>query len=120
VAANSRTFDAVFTCRGGLDYSFSNLNKEELPFIEAFLRDKKIKFQNELVAKKPAYSEGADDSAGSDSDASAPVRSGDDMDEDSSTDEDYQEGDDETQGSGSGSSSDAEDSEGSAVDENDD
>jgi len=122
VAANSRTFDAVFSCRGGVDYSFSNLNKEELPFIESFLREKKIKFQNELVAKKTAYTEDAENSTGSESDVSIPARSGDEM-EESSTDEDYQEGDDETDdgsGSGSDTSSDGEDSEGSAVDENDD
>lgn len=101
VSANSRTFDAVFSCRGGVDYSFSNLSKEDLPSIENFLREKKINFQNELVAKKPAFKD--DVGSGSESEGSLAARSGDE--DESSTDEDYQEGDDETSGSGSGPSS---------------
>lgn len=117
VTANSRTFDAIFSCRGGVDYSFSNLSKEEFPFIETFLREKKIKFQNELVTKKAVLATAAD-SGGSDSELDAVVtaRSGDEL-EESSTDEDYQEGDDETDEGSDISSNDGEDSEGSAVEE---
>lgn len=104
LTANSRTFDVIFSCRGSVDYNFSNLNKEELPYIEAFLRDKKIQFQNELVTKKKSIAT-IDQEEESESDVSIKGDSLDD--EDSSTDEDYQEGDDETDSEASDTESDS-------------
>lgn len=87
-ALSSRTFDISITVRGGTIHQFSNVIKEELSLIEEYLKDKKIKFQNELIVqKKTKY-------ADTDEDDDIPERSEDELD-DESTDEDYQEGDSE-------------------------
>lgn len=66
--------------------------REEFGAIEKYLRDKRIRYQNELPEqRKVSYK---DDTSDSDSDSIIPVRSDDEIDGDeSSTDEDYKEGD---------------------------
>lgn len=88
-ALSSRTFDISITVRGGTIHQFSNVMKEELSLIEEYLKDKKIKFQNELIIqKKTKY-------ADTDEDEDEDIPELEDELDDESTDEDYQEGDSE-------------------------
>ncbi|KGG50463.1 FACT complex component Pob3 [Mitosporidium daphniae] len=80
---------------------------EEFGAFEKFLRDKGIRYQNDLPEqRKIAYKGGSD--SGSDDDAVIPVRSDIEDGEDSSTDEDYQEGDSGAEYSSSASDDDSE------------
>lgn len=84
--AASRTFDMKIVMRKGMDYTFSNLNKEEHPMLEAFLLSKRVKVKNEMGAEEAAL---RDLASSSDEETGAPRKAGDDDDEDESDDEDY-------------------------------
>lgn len=102
--------------KAGPDQAFSSIMKyisifwwdrEEFGAFEKFLRDKGIRYQNDLPEqRKIAYKGGSD--SGSDDDAVIPVRSDIEDGEDSSTDEDYQEGDSGAEYSSSASDDDSE------------
>ena len=130
----SRTFDMKVVLRKGGDYTFSNLNKEEHPLLEAYLRGKKLKVKNEMAAEEALMrqleaSSSEDELDNDDEDrprkkantgaaASAAKSGGADDDEDESEDEDYvggdsdsdvpEEYDEEYSSSGSGSGDDEE------------
>ncbi|KAG5518621.1 hypothetical protein PMAC_002589 [Pneumocystis sp. 'macacae'] len=44
----SRTFDLVFSLKGGVCYQFSNINREEQKLLEDFIKSKNIKIKNDL------------------------------------------------------------------------
>ena len=50
----SRTFDITIEMRGGLNYQFSNINREEQGPLEKFFEVKKIKCRNEMIDDGPS------------------------------------------------------------------
>lgn len=49
-ASAARTFDLKIVTKGGPEYTFTSINKEEHEPVETFLKDKKVKIKNEMVA----------------------------------------------------------------------
>ncbi|KAL4069890.1 structure-specific recognition protein-domain-containing protein [Scleroderma yunnanense] len=48
-ATAARTFDLKIIPKSGPEYTFTSINKEEHEPVESYLKDKKIKFKNEMV-----------------------------------------------------------------------
>ena len=55
----SRTFDITVEIRGGVNYQFSNINREEQGCLQAFFELKGIKLRNEMVDDGPSILERA-------------------------------------------------------------
>lgn len=49
-ASAARTFDLKIVTKSGPEYTFTSINKEEHEPVETFLKDKKVKIKNEMVA----------------------------------------------------------------------
>jgi structure-specific recognition protein 1 len=49
-ATAARTFDLKIITKSGPEFTFSSINKEEHETTESFLKEKKIKLKNEMVA----------------------------------------------------------------------
>ncbi|KAH0832094.1 SSrecog-domain-containing protein [Lanmaoa asiatica] len=49
-ASAARTFDFKIVTKSGPEYTFTSINKEEHEPVETFLKDKKVKIKNEMVA----------------------------------------------------------------------
>ncbi|KAG1745880.1 structure-specific recognition protein-domain-containing protein [Suillus paluster] len=94
-ATAARTFDLKIVTKGGPEYTFTSINKEEHEPVEAYLKDKKVKLKNEMVPDVDMLAAGGDSSdeemqsvASSGDEAPKPRLGGDD--EDSEEDEDFQ------------------------------
>jgi structure-specific recognition protein 1 len=92
---SSRTIDAVFSLRSGVDVSLSNISREEYSGLEDYLKEKKIKVKNELTeeTRLPYLGELDDDDDDEARDRSRSKRAlgGDDQDDEDeeSPDEDF-------------------------------
>jgi structure-specific recognition protein 1 len=92
-AAAARTFDLKIVTRNGPEYTFTSINKEEHEQTETYLKEKKVKFKNEMVPDADILLAAAEDDDDDDdddmqsvlsSDRDAPkVRAGGNDDEDS-------------------------------------
>ncbi|PFH51256.1 hypothetical protein AMATHDRAFT_59569 [Amanita thiersii Skay4041] len=97
-AAAARTFDLKIVIKGGQEYNFTSINKEEHETTENYLKEKKIKVKNEMVPDTDLLlaAAGGDDDDDEDmqsveSDDSRPrKKSKKDEDEDSEEDDDFQ------------------------------
>ncbi|KAG9315740.1 SSrecog-domain-containing protein [Chiua virens] len=49
-ASAARTFDLKIVTKSGPEYTFTSINKEEHEPVETFLKEKKVKIKNEMVA----------------------------------------------------------------------
>ncbi|KAG4305006.1 hypothetical protein PORY_001681 [Pneumocystis oryctolagi] len=82
--STSRTFDLIFSLKGGASYQFSNINKEEQKLLEDFIKSKNIKIENDLNEDSQAILTALDDELSDDD--SIPIRS----DDDESPDDDFE------------------------------
>ncbi|KIJ62610.1 hypothetical protein HYDPIDRAFT_30210 [Hydnomerulius pinastri MD-312] len=95
-ASAARTFDLKIVTKSGPEYTFTSINKEEHEPVETYLKDKKVKIKNEMVAEVDMMlAAGGDDSdeemqsvASSGDERPKPRLGGDD--DDSEEDEDFQ------------------------------
>ncbi|KAK1216887.1 FACT complex subunit [Marasmius sp. AFHP31] len=120
-ATAARTFDLKIVTRSGTELTFTNINKEEHEPTESYLKEKKIRLKNEMVADAELLAAAvADDDDEDDEDMRSvsssgkrPVKSSRaamDDDEDSEEDEDFQ-----ASSSDSGSPTETDSSEGGAA-----
>jgi structure-specific recognition protein 1 len=87
--ASSRSFDLKFHTKGGVEYQFSNIAREEYQNIYDFIIDKKLNILN-IVSDKRRYQEDFEEDEESDLDADMDADVGDkNEDEESEADEDY-------------------------------
>lgn len=95
--SGSRTFDLRFVMKGGNDYQFSSINREEYQNLEEFIKGKKIKVKNEMAEEAAVIAALEDALDADDSDAEvlpSKVRGADEDEDEESVDEDFVEGDD--------------------------
>ncbi|KAF9255639.1 SSrecog-domain-containing protein [Marasmius fiardii PR-910] len=116
-ATAARTFDLKVVTKGGSEITFTNINKEEHEPTESYLKEKKLRIKNEMVADAELLAaavgdEDEDEEMQSDSSSGErPAKaSRGDADEDSEEDEDFQ-----ASSSDSGSPTDTDSSEGGAA-----
>lgn len=48
-ASSARTFDMLVTMKGGLEYAYSGIPREEYAGLDEFLRLKKLRVKNEMA-----------------------------------------------------------------------
>ncbi|KIK94046.1 hypothetical protein PAXRUDRAFT_828380 [Paxillus rubicundulus Ve08.2h10] len=95
-ASAARTFDLKIVTKSGSEYTFTSINKEEHEPVETYLKDKKVKIKNEMVADVDMILAGG--GGDSDEEMQSVASSGDEQpkprlggdDDDSEEDEDFQ------------------------------